>query len=896
MSQNNQLTLDLVTDLVAYKITKNEVINTLQSHIEGLSEKEAADRIESFGPNKLKQKKSFSIISLFISQFTNFLVVLLVCAGVFSILIGEKIDAYAIFAIILLNALLGFTQEYKAEKSLESLKHIETLKARVIRDGEEKTIEAARLVPGDIILLHEGEKIPADARLLECFNLEVDESMLTGESVPAIKEDKTFRSKIAVADQINMVFSGTNITKGRAKAIVILTGMETQIGKIAQEIQEAPNVQTPLQKALGHLGKIIGVLSLGLAIPGLTLGVFLGRDPVEMVMLAISLAVSAIPEGLPIVVTIALALGIKKMTKINVLVRKLSTAESLGGTDVICSDKTGTITHNQMTVTDIVLPKAGCFEVTGKGYNTEGKIKFNDELCQKFGLKNKPTEDKALLKKFIKHLILSSDATLGFGDPTERALITLGRKANFNELNVRNEYPRIDEQPFDSTKKYMTVVVKNKKANHAIIKGAPEIIFDLCKLSQKEKNALHKINDTLTSQGLRVLALASAELKTYKGIEKVKDYKIEGLVGMYDPPREEVPEAIKVCAKAGIRVVMITGDHKKTAMAIAKKIGLKFKKAVEGTEIDEMEENEFNEVVKKVNIFARVSPRHKVRILTALQEMGHQVAMTGDGVNDAPAVKRADVGIAVGSATDLTKGISDMILLDDDFSTIPKAIKEGRRIFFNIKKFVRFLLCANFDEILEILTSIALSLPLSLLPIHILWINLATDSLPALALATDVAEDGIMDKKPYQAKKEIMRGVIPFAALAGFIDYFFTFGLFIILVYVAKLPVTYARTINLTTTILFEMILVFSIRSEKSAFKIGLFTNKLLWLAISLSMIAQLFVVYHPLGNQIFKTVPIHAEDWIIVLLFASSGFIIIEFLKWIQAKFPKVAKYIPIS
>lgn len=888
------LSLEEIRHLKSHSIKKEEVLLTLKTKEDGLTKTQATSRLLTFGPNKLKEKKGYSVFSLIIEQFADFLVIILLFAGGFSFFIGEALDGIAIFTIILVNGILGFLQEYKAEKSLEALKKIETLKARVIRNGKEETIEAEKIVPGDILVLYEGEKIPADSRILEAHSLEVDESMLTGESVPVEKKEAVLPLKTPLADRKNMVYSGCLVTKGRGKAVAVLTGMRTEIGKIAKEIQEAPQVQTPLQQALEKLGKVLGIICLAVAIPGFILGIATGRDWIEMAMMAVSLAVSAIPEGLPIVVTIALALGIKRMVKVNVLIRKLSTAESLGGTDVICSDKTGTITHNQMTVNTIFVPKVGFFNASGNGYSTKGRIKFNPKESKNFSFKESKKKDH-LIKNLIEASVLCSDATLDFGDPTERALVVALRKIKEKEKELREVNPRVDEIPFDSAQKFMAVTVLKKGEKRAIIKGAPEVVFKMCPLTKNEKNKFLKINDYLSGKGLRVLAVAEKKLTSREKMKSFKNYSFLGLLGMYDPPREEVPQALKVCQKAGVRVLMITGDHKKTAQFIANQIGLSSPLVVTGSEIDEMDDQEFKKVVKKANIFARVSPPHKVRILTTLQKMGYQVAMTGDGVNDAPAVKRADVGIAVGSGTDLTKGISDMILLDDDFSTIPKGIREGRRIFFNIKKFVRFLIAANFDEIVEVFTSILLGIPLSFLPLQILWLNLATDSLPALALTSDVAEKDIMERKPYKPKREILKGVLPVSILEAIIAYISTYGLFLTSLYIWKQPVDYARTLAFTTTVLFEFFLVFAIRSTlRSAFELGIFSNKFLVLAIVLGVTGQLLTIYTTLGQKVFKTVPLALKDWGLILACASSGFVIMEILKAIKRRFPQLAPYIP--
>jgi len=895
MKKSEKLSINEPVKLKPHFLQTHQVLAQLKTSTNGLTEAQTNNRLLDFGLNKLKEKKGYSIFSLIIEQFADFLIIILLVAGGFSFFIGEVVDAVAIFIIVIVNGILGFIQEFKAEKSLEALKKIETLEARVIRNGEEKTIEAEKIVPGDILALYEGEKIPADARLLEAFSLQVDESMLTGESLPVTKKTESLAEKTALADRKNMVYSGCLITKGRGKAVAVLTGMSTEIGKIAEEIHAAPQMQTPLQKALEKLGKILGIVCLAVAIPGLAFGIIAGRDWLEMVMMSISLAVSAIPEGLPIVVTIALALGIRRMIKVNVLIRKLSTAESLGSTDVICSDKTGTITHNQMTVNSIFVPKMGFFSLTGKGYSTKGKVEYDKNSGKKFGFANQKLQDGKLIKDLIRASVLCSDATLDFGDPTERALVVILRKINEKEEALKKQYPRSDEIPFDSGSKYMAVTVKDSKDKKAIVKGAPEVVFTMCSLSKTDKQKFGKINDFLSEKGLRVLAVAEKKLSGGETMKALKKYQFKGLIAMYDPPREEVPDALKVCQLAGVRVLMVTGDHKKTAEAIAKQIGLNTPQVLTGTEIDELSDKKFEKLLCTINVFARVSPPHKVKILKILQKMGHQVAMTGDGVNDAPAIKRADVGISVGSGTDLTKGISDMILLDDNFSTIPKGIAEGRRIFFNIKKFVRFLIAANFDEIAMVFVSIIFGIPLAFIPLQILWLNLATDSLPALALTSDVAEKGIMDLKPYHPEKEILRGVLPVSIMEAIIAFTTTYGLFLVGLYIWKLPLDHARTLAFTATVIYEFFLVFAIRSTlKSAWEIGFFSNPFLLFAIFVGLSGQMLAIYTNLGHQVFKTVSLPLNQLLLVFACASSGLIIMEILKAIKRRFPQTRAYIP--
>lgn len=868
-----------------YAEDPKKLFSLLDSQPQGLSSQQASSRLPQFGLNQLEHKKSFTIVGLIADQFKNILTLILVIAAGFSLVIGKIIDAAAIALILIVNGVLGFVQEFKAEKSLEELKQIETLDAVVIRDGKEQEISAQKIVPGDIMLLQEGDQIPADARLLKAPHLEVDESMLTGESTPTSKETKVLPEATNLADRNNMVFSGCVITRGRGKALVVRTGMKTEIGKIADELYQAEERETPLQGALKRLGKILALVSLAAAVPGLVIGFLSGRDAVEMMMMAVSLSVSAIPEGLPVVVTIALAMGIKRMAKVNVLVRKLSTAESLGGTDVICTDKTGTLTHNQMTVTKIYLPEEGFLDVSGEGLELEGDVSVDHKLNRgllNFSSEEHPSDDfsRPAVKSLARNLILCSDATLEVGDPTEQALLVLGAKLGYQQDELTTRFPRQDEVPFKSANKYMKVAVKKDSGQLAIVKGAAEQIAAMSDLSAEQKKQIKQLNSSLSDQGLRVLALASKEIDSDQDLESVDGFQFQGLVGMYDPPRKEVKQALQTCRQAGIRVIMTTGDHKKTAEAIADRIGFDSIGAYVGQELDEMDDARFSKVIKEANIFARVSPRHKVKILKELQSQGNQVAMTGDGVNDAAAVKGADVGIAVGDGTDLTKGVSDMILLDNNFASISLAIQEGRHIFFNIKKFLKYLTSTNFDEILEVLSSIVLGLPLSLLPLQILWINLTSDSLPALALTADPVDPSVIEQEPYDPKKEIFQGIVKFAVIVGLLDYVLTYSFFVYLLKIAQLPLVEARTMSFSASVLFEFFLVFAIRSPKPVKLKDLVNNPLLLLSVAAGVAGQLAIVYVPFLQQVFNTTALPFNDWLQIVLIASSGFFGVEILK----------------
>ncbi len=889
MSSSLKLSVQEISDWYPHSLPKAELFELLQTSKTGLSEAEVSKRRQIFSWNKLIEFKPISTWKIFFNQFASLLVAILLIAALFSLAIGETFDTAAILAIIFINALLGFVQEYKAEKAIEDLKKLETLHCQVIREGKVRLIASEELVPGDLIVLTEGEKIPADARILTSTNLQVDESLLTGEAETVNKKDKILAKQTILPEQTNMLFAGCNVVAGKTTALVVSTGMNTQLGLIATDLGQINKTLTPLQKVLDKLAKTLAIISIALSLPGLLAGLLLGRDPLEMLMLAISLAVSSIPESLPIVVTVALALGIKRMIKKKVLVRRLASVETLGGVDVICTDKTGTITHHKMTVVELFLPQAGFFKVAEQDFPTGGTITANLKLNQQYQLNLPSSETKTKVNTFCQNLILSSDATLELGDPTEKALVTLARKVGFDEEKLRQQFMRLAEIPFNSEKKFMAVMIRGEKYHQALIKGAPETVLALCKLSQKQWSLYDKINDDLTSQGLRVLALAGKKVERQAQMKKLADYQFLGLVAMYDPPRKEVKAALKLCKQAGIRVMMLTGDHRRTAQSIAEEIGLKSQQAVTGYELDQLSASALDQVVSQVNIFARVLPRHKVAILNSLQKHGLQVAMTGDGVNDAPALKKADVGVAVGSGTDLTKEVADLILLDDSFANIVEAVKEGRTIFFNLKKFVRFLLTANFDEILGILSCILLRIPLFLLPIQILWINLVTDSFPALALTNDVADKDLMKHPPYQANKEILNQVINFAFFTGIVGYIFTFGLFLFSLYVLKKPLIEARTICFTATVLFEFFLVFIIRSDRqSAFKVGLFSNYWICLAVLVGILAQLWAIYHPLAQRIFKTTALNLQDWLTILLTIFTGAVIIELWKFLKVKLEK--------
>ncbi len=828
-----------------YKLDKKEVFKFLDSSEEGLTTQETSSRLRKYGFNELRKKKENRALKILISQINSFVVYILIAAMLISFFVKEYIDGIVIGAIVILNTILGFLQEYKAEKAIQALKKLETSQTIVIRDNKHVLIESKNLVPGDVIVLEEGTRIPADCYLLEAYDLKIDESILTGESVPVKKLIGIINHDVQIADQTNMLFSSTSVACGRAKAIVVKTAMETELGKIANIIQEESDKETPLQKKLGTLGKTLGIAVIIIAIIILFTGLLEGEELSDMLLIAISLAVAAVPEGLPAVVTISLALGVQRMVKKNVLVRRLSSVETLGSTTVICSDKTGTITQNKMTVTRM--------------YIDNKVLDINQD-----------SKNKELMLKIVCNC---NNAKLpNIGDPTELVLLRI-------QQNVKI-YPRVDEIPFNSERKYMITHHNIDGKIMTFSKFAPEKILELCsyiningkitKFTKQKKAEVLKINEELAKNALRLLGCA------YSPGKKVKDLIFIGLIGMIDPPRNEVKESIELCRKAGIKVVMITGDHKITAQAIAKQVGLD-DRAVTGDELEELSEERLENMVNDISIYARVNPEHKVRILNALKKKGNIVAMTGDGINDAPALKKSDIGIAVGAGTDVAKEASNMILLDNNFHSIVRAVEEGRSIYDNIKRFVNYLLSSNFGEVLILFTAILIgfrdelgNIALPLGALELLWINLVTDGLPALALGIDAIPKNIMYRKPRKVKEHIISKTMTFnIIITGLIMTLIILFLFSKYLNEGLLK---AQTVAFTAIVMLEMFRVLMIRLQ---YGLKLFSNKWLILAIISSILLQLAVVYIPSLDKIFDTVPLGLVEWIYIIGGALTMFII---------------------
>lgn len=879
-----------------HTLASDEIMNMLKTSLEGLDVDEAKLRLEKYGLNVLKERRKVTAWQLFIGQFTNFLVLLLIVAAVVSGLIGEIIDSIAITAIIILNATLGFVQEYRAENALEALKKLATPMARVRRNGMEITVPAEKIVPGDIIILEPGDRVPADARLISSTNLEIDESMLTGESTPVRKNsDILLPDDTPVSERRNMVFMGTLVTMGYGEAVVVSTGMNTEMGKIAFMVQEVEVEETPLMRRLNKFGKQIGIIIIILCILTFILGELRGQNPVEMFMLAVGLAVSAVPEGLPAVVTITLALGVKDMAKRNAIVRRLSSVETLGCTTVICADKTGTMTKNEMTVRRIYL-NGVLVDVTGLGYDVSGDFIIN-------GVKVDP-KSNFQLSLLLRIGLLCSHAEVYrengvwkvVGDPTEGALVVAAYKAGFDKHEELKKYPRKHVIPFTSKRKRMTTIHKSPDGVYfAYVKGAPEIVLErsthilegdvIRPLTEVDRKKILENFDLMAKNALRVLAFAYRVFED-EPVELDED-TVErnlifvGLAGMIDPPRDEVKEAIMECRKAGIKVKMITGDHKLTAVAIAREIGLlngKNFRVLTGRDLDAISDEELLNIVDDVDVFARVSPEHKVRIVRALKSKGHIVAMTGDGVNDAPALKMANIGVAMGiKGTDVAKEASDMILADDNFATIVRAVRDGRGIYDNIRKFVRFLLACNFDEIMVITTCMLAGLPPALLPLQILWLNIVTDGGPAVALGMDPPDKDVMERPPRNPNESLLSGMGLFITVSSILQYVGTMACFLLGLNLLHDTVAEARTLAFLQAVFFELFVVWNCRSERHNFiRVGFTGNPFLLGSVIIGLLLTVSIVYVPFLQLAFHTVPMTLSDWLLAVVFASGGWIVL--------------------
>jgi Ca2+-transporting ATPase len=892
---------DSSPDLRPYARESADVMAALSTSRGGLSRAEVEKRLHEYGPNELVEKGKVSPVRLWLEQFKDFLIIILLVAVVLSAVLGEVMDAVVIFVIILFATTLGFIQEYRAEKAMEALKKMAAPTASVIRDGEEEEVPALELVPGDVVVLHTGDKIPADCRVVEAVNLKTEEAPLTGESVPVEKTDKTMPADANVGDRRNMVHMGTAAVYGRGLAVVTATGMSTEFGKIATMLQDVKQEETPLQKNLDKMGKTIAYGSLGLTAVLAVVGVFQGHEILEMLIWGVSLAVAAVPEALPAVVTISLALGVQKMVKRHALVRRLPSVETLGSTTVICSDKTGTLTQDQMTVRRIYAD-GKTIDVSGVGYEPRGEFSVN-------GVNLAPAQNPTLIT-LLNAGALASDTTLVQengtwrikGDPTEGALVVIAAKAGLQLSDLNAASPRVGEIPFSSETKRMTTVHNTPKGKMAYAKGAPEVIVESCAyelidgkkmgLDDRGRERILAVAHTMAADALRVLGLAYKPLRHDTPVDQEieRGMVFAGLAGMIDPPREEVKGAVRICDEAGIKTVMITGDHKTTAVAIARELNImKGGLALTGAELDQMDEARFESVVEDVEVYARVSPAHKLRVVEALNRKGHIVAMTGDGVNDAPALKKADIGVAMGiTGTDVTKEAADMVLTDDNFASIVSAVEEGRGIFGNIKKYLVYLLSANLGEILLMAVAILfgplLGLEAGVIPlvaVQILYVNLATDGLPAIALSIDPPAKDLMKARPRRRGETVFnKEVLIYLILAGVWTGVVTLGMFLWSTHSGR-PFEEAQSMTFVTLILLEFFNAFNCRSfDHSLFKIGLFSNKWLVLAILWELILLNLIIYVPVLQGPFNTHSLTLEDWAIAVGASATIFVAFEIAK----------------
>ena len=882
--------------------THAAVAKTLGTSLEkGLSEGEARRRLEKFGVNRLSETPKPPWWMGFLGQFKDFMIMLLLVAAAVSFALGEAVDAAAIFAIVLLNAIIGFVQEERAEKALEALRKMVSPRARVLRGGVEASVESWQLVPGDIILLEAGDQVPADARLFKTASFECNESSLTGESLPAGK-DAGVRMKIdsPVAERKGMVFMGTTVARGLCRAVVVATGMETEFGKIAAQVQSVDSGQTPLQGRLEKAGKTLSVMALAIVAIVFVTGIAKGAGALEMFMTAVSLAVAAVPEGLPAIVTITLAVGVQRMVKRSAIIRKLHAVETLGSATVICSDKTGTLTRNEMTVRKVMLADGSALEVTGAGYALDGKVLRN----------GKPAALEKVLRLAVAAGALCNSASLetvgrgvrALGDPTEASLLVLARKAGFSEAD-EGEFFKEGELPFDSDRKMMSVACRSDEGVFVFSKGAPEVVLQKCNrifaggklppLDANARQAFLKANEAWAGRALRVLAVAfkplSAVPKMDESIER--DLVFLGLVAMNDPPREEAKRAVRLAGQAGIRVVMITGDNPLTAKAIASELGIISAggRVVTGVELEKMSNDELVKAAGATAVYARVTAGHKLRIVAALKARGEVVAMTGDGVNDAPALKKADIGIAMGiTGTDVSKQASDMVLSDDNFASIVNAVEEGRVIYSNIVKSVRFLLSCNVGEVLTLFIATMLldARLLPLLPVQILWMNLVTDGLPALALGMEKAEPGVMERKPRKKNEGIISWRdAPYFLSVGLLMAAGTLALFLLELSQGSTPEK-ARTIAFTTIILFQLFHALNSRAEKhSVFHLGAFSNRMMLVAVGGALALQIIVVQTPLLEAVFKTEAMTLAEWLLSIAVASSVLVLVELWKAVERR-----------
>ena len=919
-----------------HAITAEALVLDLRTNLEaGLSSEEAISRQQREGFNELPEVPPPSLLKLFLSQFANVIVWVLIGAAVVSGLLEDWLDAAAIVTIVFLNGLLGFVQEFRAEQSLAALRKMSVSMAQVFREGVLRSIPARELVPGDLIILEAGDRVPADARLTYAANFQSQEASLTGESTPVQKNVSTVDAvDVPLADRINLTFMGTIAVSGKARALVVATGLRTELGRIASMIQQASEserAETPLQRRLEQFGYTLLWLALAVVTLVFLLGYLRGEPLVAMFLTSVSLAVAAVPEGLPAVVTITLALGVTRMAKRHALIRKLPAVETLGSATVICTDKTGTLTKNEMTVTKLFVGDAS-FDVTGEGYEPVGEIyepngagreargerpgRIDRESSQLQAVRPLPLAPGPVpsiapgLRELLTAAVLCNGATLRqengawqvIGDPTEGALLVAAAKVGLTKVELERAAPFEEEHPFDAERKMMTVIRRTAEGSLAYVKGAPDVLLARCthrmtpdgrveSLSDEQRKAIVRTNASLARETLRVLGVAQRPVDGQRAnlpadaVER--DLVFLGLCGMKDPLRPEAKEAVRLCREAGIRTVMITGDHKETAVAIGRELGLYDGEgtALSGSELNELTDEQLTDIVERVTVYARVSAEHKLRIVQAWKRSGAIVAMTGDGVNDAPAIKEADIGVAMGLAgTDVTKEASDMVVTDDNFASITAAVEEGRGVFDNIRKTVHFLLSCNVSEVLVMLFAALLGLPLPLLPIQILWMNLVTDGIPALALAVDPKAPDLMKRPPRRPEARLLDGGrlleiggegLMLAALA--------LGAFSYSLYGLHQNLEQARAVAFTVMVVAQLVHAFNCRSDRwSLFQLGFGTNRALVWAVLLSLAVQIAVLTVPAVSPVFKVAPLPIEDWMLMGAAGLLPLVIMELIKWL--------------
>ncbi len=894
-----------------------EVFKKLETNARGLTTAEAEKRLNKYGPNELGEEKRITKLALLVHQLKNPLVGVLSVAALISFLVGKLTDTIVVAVVIAFNTSIGFFQEYKAEAALQALKSMAAPEAEVIRNCPEKgtciemRVKAREIVPGDIILLDAGDKVPADARIFEAINLEIDESMLTGESTPVRKTIEPLDKELSVADRKNMAFSGTIVTQGRGKAVVVATGMKTEIGKIASLIKETEKATTPIQKRTIDLSKKLGLLAILASVTVLAISLLRGFEFFEGFLFVLAMAVSAIPEGLPVVITITLAIGVHRMAKRNAVIRNLQAVDTLGSATVICTDKTGTLTTNQMTVKKIFVNNK-MINVTGVGFAPEGSFQFNG--------KDIDVKEDAALGLLLQVGILCNNARLRehkldgesrweiYGDPTEGSIVVAAAKAGFQKDDLDEKYPRVDEVPFDPEKRYMFTFHKTPEGNLLVcMKGAAETVLEFCstvledsqirRLTPEKREEILEISVGMAGEALRVLAVAYQtieidNLEAFKEGIKQKHVKMVfiGVFGMIDPPRPEAKQAVELCKKAGIKVIMATGDHKLTAEAIAKEIGILEPgfRVLTGSEMDHLSDDELDAIIEKTSVFARVSPTHKYRIVESLRRRGHIVAMTGDGVNDAPALKAAEIGIAMGiTGTDVTKETADMVLTDDNFASIVNAVEEGRVVFENIRKVVKYLISTNTGEIITILGALLFlpGVPLIFTPVQILWVNLVTDGLLDKFLAMEPKEEDIMKQPPRKPEEKIINRDI--ALNVVYVSLFMAVGT----LWIFNTAWTYgdlqkAQTLGFTTMAMFQVFNAINCRSgTTSVFKLGLATNKYLLIGIVTSVSLQVSATFlHPLQIALGTVAPSFWE-WATIFIVSSSVLFADEIRKFMMGR-----------